>query len=87
MRAVTIGAAARDITTSATQQERPRNKRNPKTNWGAGRLPNLLFLLCRSRALQNIARFSGRLAPRARCVQLLFSSKPGGFILVISGAR
>jgi len=35
----------------------------------------------------DFAHIPGRPAPRARCAQLLFSSKPGGFILCISGAK
>jgi len=48
MRAATIVAARRAIIISATRQEKIRNNKVAKTNWGAGRLPNLLFLLCRS---------------------------------------
>jgi hypothetical protein len=41
----------------------------------------LFFLLCRSRCALYFARILGRRAPRARCDQIMFSSKPGGFIL------
>ena len=83
MRDVTIAAAARAITIAVIQRERHRNKEClQKTNWGAWRLPNLLFFAVPVPSAANFARIPGRPTPRARCPQLLFSSKPGGFILV-----
>jgi len=45
---------------------------------GAGRLPLFANLLCRLRSALTKRMFQERRAPQERCVQLWFSSKPGG---------
>ncbi|SRR6266436_2902433 len=48
--------------------------------WGALGLP-IFRLLCRLGSNADCAQVFGRRAPRERCVQLWFSSKPGGVML------
>ncbi len=48
--------------------------------WGARGLP-IFRLLCRLGSDADCAQVFGRRAPRERCVQLWFSSKPGGVML------
>jgi hypothetical protein len=54
------------------------NSSKVQSKGGAGRLPLFVILLCRLRSALTARMFRERLAPRERCAQLWFSSKPGG---------
>jgi len=57
-----------------------RRRATTRNEWGARRLP-IFRLLCRLGSEADCAQVFGRRAPRERCVQFWFSSKPGGVML------
>jgi hypothetical protein len=72
----TIAGTANTITI-IIQVQRSDNSIADKIKRGSRAAP-LFDFLCRLRSAQNARMFRERLAPRERCVQLWFSSKPGG---------
>jgi hypothetical protein len=78
--AITAAAGTVIATTKQPQQDR-QAQLSLKSKKGNLAAPLLANLLCRLRSAQTTRMFRERRAPRERCDQLLFSSKPGGVMI------
>jgi len=74
---ITAGSAITGITKRTARFLQPSSKRKE----GSLAAPLFAFLLCRLGSAQKTRMFRERRAPRERCDQLLFSSKPGGVMI------
>jgi hypothetical protein len=83
MTATIAGITAENVITGTTK--RPSQDRFFAANFekqkGEPDGPLFAKLLCRLRSAQTTRMFRERRAPRERCDQLLFSSKPGGVMI------